>query len=57
MSDKVYALTRFDHLSRQKNKPVEGHPVDENMLQSFEMHCIWLKVEADIRAIYHNRAT
>ena len=31
---------------KTKNKPT-GCPVDENMLQSFEMLCIWLEVEAD----------
>ena len=29
-----------------QNKP-KGRPVDENMLQLFEMLCIWLEVEAD----------
>ena len=29
-----------------QNKP-KGRPVDQNMLQSFEMLCIWSKVEAD----------
>ena len=30
---------------------VKGHPVDENMLQSFEMLCIWLEVEANAKYI------
>ena len=29
-----------------QNKP-KGRPVDENVLQLFEMLCIWLEVEAD----------
>ena len=42
-------LTRFmlNWTSLETKKKPMGHPVDENMLQSFEMLCIWLELEAD----------
>ena len=49
-------LTRFMFNSpsfEAQNKP-KGRPVDEKMLQSFEMLCTWLEVEAD--AELYNRA-
>ena len=38
-----------------KNNP-KGRPVDENMLQSFEMLCIWLEAEAHAELYRANRA-